>query len=505
MHIVINRFRKRCFTFLIPIQTLLTSTAQQLVLPGDYPDPSITKIGDTYWSTATSSNWFPAFPLLKSKDLITWETKGFIFEKMPTWSDYYFWAPEISYENGKVYVYYSAHKKNGNLCIAVASSDKPEGPYTDHGPLMCQEAGSIDAFPMRDENGKLYIIWKEDGNSIKQPTPIWAMELNESRTALTGEKKELFRNELQWEGNLVEGVSMIRHGDYYYAFYAARGCCGKGCNYVTGIARAKQLLGPWEKDKKGPVIDDFLQWVCPGHGTPIEKEGKFYFLFHAYNKTTHAFTGREGILSEFTFTPDGWIKFIATDSSQKISRISRIRDDFADSTLSERWQWSVFQPVTKNITDGELNLIAMPTAVGAYLGTKIFSADYIATTLINISRSNAYSGLALIGDDKNAISALYKDGKISLIMVTGGKETNIVTTAVKQSKKLYIRAEVTDNKNIRFFYSRNGKKFLRLNVFDIDGSFLPPWDRAVRAGLVSKGSSDQKSAFDFFEMINTPK
>ncbi|HUR11152.1 MAG TPA: glycoside hydrolase family 43 protein, partial [Flavitalea sp.] len=180
---------------------------QQLVLPGDHPDPSVVKIGDTYWATATTSNWMPAFPLLKSKDLINWKQTGYVFDQLPDWADYYFWAPEITYDSGRVYIYYAAHKKNGNLCVGVASADKPEGPYRDHGPLICQPSGSIDAFPMRDENGKLFLIWKEDGNSVKQPTPIWAMEMDEARTKLVGTKKELFRNDMPWEGNLVEGVS----------------------------------------------------------------------------------------------------------------------------------------------------------------------------------------------------------------------------------------------------------------------------------------------------------
>src|SRR5688500_11678949 len=48
------------------------SSAQRLILPGDYPDPSVVKIGDTYWASATTSNWFPAYPLLRSKDLVNW-------------------------------------------------------------------------------------------------------------------------------------------------------------------------------------------------------------------------------------------------------------------------------------------------------------------------------------------------------------------------------------------------------------------------------------------------
>ena len=299
------------FFFLILLSSvLLKATTQQLVLPGDYPDPSVVKIGDSYWASATTSNWMPAYPVLQSKDLVNWKTVGSVFNTLPAWADYYFWAPEITYENGKVYMYYSAHKKGGNLCLGVASADKPEGPYKDHGPLMCQAVGSIDAFPMRDEKGRLHLIWKEDGNSVKKPTPIWIQELNEERTKLIGPKKELFRNDAPWEGNLVEGVSMMKHGDYYYAFYAAAGCCGTGCTYNTGVARSKSLMGPWEKYAKNPVIGNEGEWKCPGHGTPIEKDGRFYFMYHAYHTTGSVYTGRQGLIKEFRFTPEGWVEFI---------------------------------------------------------------------------------------------------------------------------------------------------------------------------------------------------
>ena len=69
------------FFYIILFATI--STGQQLVLPGAHPDPSVTKIGDTYWASATSSNWFPAFPLMHSKDLINWQQQGYVFNKMP--------------------------------------------------------------------------------------------------------------------------------------------------------------------------------------------------------------------------------------------------------------------------------------------------------------------------------------------------------------------------------------------------------------------------------------
>ncbi len=114
------------------------------VLRGDFPDPSVIRVGELYYATATSSEWGPHFPVLLSKDLVNWEVAGSVFEETPEWASGSFWAPEICEWKGKYYLDYTGRKKSGPLAVAVATAPKPEGPWTDHGPLVAQEAGSID-------------------------------------------------------------------------------------------------------------------------------------------------------------------------------------------------------------------------------------------------------------------------------------------------------------------------------------------------------------------------
>lgn len=475
----------------------LYSHSQKLVLPGDYPDPSVVKIGDTYWASATTSNWLPAYPLLKSKDLVSWTLTGNVFTIPPDWVDYYFWAPEISYDNGKVYIYYAAHKKNGNLCLGVASADKPEGPYKDHGALMCQEAGSIDAFPMRDEQGKLYIIWKEDGNSVRKPTPIWAMQMNEERTALIGEKTELFRNTEPWEANLVEGVSMIRHGEYYYAIYAAAGCCGTGCTYTTGVARSKNLLGPWEKYQKNPILADDENWKCPGHGTPVEKDGKFYFLYHAYNRESNVYTGRQGMLTEFRFTADGWIEFVKENLGQQPEGHS-FTEKFKKKSLPADWEWSVFQKPVFETGGKKLRLTA--TAAGTYVAQKNTGPDYTAEVCVD-KRSEASSGIALIGDDRNRVTLSRHGDSINLVQLRNNKDSLLAHIILNRKSNVFLRMTVRNGKDIQFSYGTNGKTYTAVNQQPVNGAYLPPWDRALRIGLVAQGNEGTQSIFRMFRYI----
>ncbi|WP_207496078.1 family 43 glycosylhydrolase [Aridibaculum aurantiacum] len=468
-------------------------------MPGSHPDPSVTKVGNTFWASATSSNWFPAFPLFSSKDLINWKEEGYVFNELPAWIEKYTWAPEVSYDSGRVYVYYTAKKKGGPLCVGIASAASPEGPYIDHGPIVCQEYGSIDGFPIRDTAGVLYLVWKEDANSVNKPTIIWAQQMNEERTQLLGERYELFRNDQPWEHDLVEGVSMMRHGEYYYAFYAAAGCCGDRCTYVTGIARATNLLGPWEKYERNPILTDDKNWLCKGHGTPVEMNGRHYFLYHGYHSQSSAYTGREGLLQEFRFTEDDWVEFInpVTDS---VIRRDVITDEFNEEALPHKWQTSVFHKAKYQLQDGAVRLFGMPIPSGAFLAQKIPSANYTATTVVAATRSTAYGGIAAIGDEDNMLALLVKDFQLQILKVQNGKDSIRELFRIPVVEKVYLQISIEGPYRTTFLYSIDGKKFIRINNTPLRGAYLPPWDSPPFVGIVAKGNTDEFAFFDRFEI-----
>ncbi|HVF44547.1 MAG TPA: glycoside hydrolase family 43 protein, partial [Pyrinomonadaceae bacterium] len=323
---------------------------------GDYPDPSVIRVGRDYWASATTSEWAPEFPILHSRDLINWEVVGAVFERRPDWAVGSFWAPEISQDRGRFFVYYVARKKGGPLCAAVASAPRPQGPYRDHGPLVCQDVGSIDPFPVTDEQGRRYLLWKEDGNSVSKPTPIWAQRLSADGTRLVGERKELFHNDQPWEkhptlpyGDLVEGPTVVRRNGWFYLFYSGNFCCARECDYKVGVARSRKLLGPWEKYPK-PLMETNADWRCPGHGTVVEDErGRTWFLYHAYRRDDFVYVGRQALLDEVVWGRDGWPSINEGRGASSVSpspytpRDSKAEmsffDDFLSATLKPGWQW----------------------------------------------------------------------------------------------------------------------------------------------------------------------
>lgn len=479
------------------------------VLAGDYPDPSVTKIGDTYWATATTSNWGAIFPLLKSKDLTNWQLVGHVFpDGAPAWADYYFWAPEISEDGGKTYVYYTAHRKGGPLSVGVARADNPAGPYQDLGPLVGQADGSIDAFPMRDENGVMYLIWKEDGNSANHPTPIWAQRINDERTALIGEKTELFRNTAPWEGNLVEGVSMVRHEGYFYAFYAANGCCGRGCTYATGVARAKSLLGPWEKYAQNPVLIKNDVWSCPGHGTVVNRGNRWFMLHHAYNTQGFENVGRQGVLSEFQWTAEGWPEFLNNRSVPTAPAPTMAKrnftDEFSGSTLATTWQWPILEKPQFAVRSGKLMLTARPDHSGAALGQSVTTASYTATTNLAPATlpNGTLAGLAALGDPDNTLALLAGEGKLRLRQMKGGKAQTLGEVALPAGKNLHLQLQAQNGDQYRFSWSTDGKTWQNLPADGaaVSGAYLPPWDRGVRVGVLAQGPSTATVGFEQFKL-----
>ena len=479
----------------------------RVVLPGDFPDPTVTKIGDTYWASATSAEWGAVFPLFTSKNLLDWELVGHVFpDKLPDWAGSNFWAPEFYQENGRTYVYYTARQKGGVLCVAVASADRPEGPYQDHGPLVGQEAGSIDGFAIPDEHGDLYLIWKEDGNSCHQDTPIWAQRLNDERNALIGEATELFTNDVKWEGPLVEGSALVRHDGWFYMFYAGNSCCGKGCNYATGVARARALLGPWEKYEQNPILDRNTTWKCPGHGTVTELDGRWFLLHHAYFAESHEFVGRQGLLSEFTWNTEGWPEFVnRSPQAPPMRDLTRLHvvDEFAGNHLGLEWQWPIssLRPAA-SVRHGQLHLTANDSRLGALVARRTNVATYKAAATLDFANLSVdtFAGLAAVGDPYNALALMAGNGQVQIWHLKNGLQQCLAQVYIDSCPTLTLRLEVWGGQRYRFAYSTDGATWqpLPTESFTLNGTYLPPWDRGVRVALVAQGTEGNTARFNNF-------
>ncbi|HEX9928322.1 MAG TPA: family 43 glycosylhydrolase [Pyrinomonadaceae bacterium] len=502
---------------------LSAQTYTNPVIPGDFPDPSVIRVGRDYYATATTGGWAPHFPILHSKDLVNWRIVGSVFDKKPDWVKSDFWAPEFAEDKGKFYVFYTARRfegkdKKGTLCVAVAVADKPEGKYTDKGALICQEMGSIDAFFLRDENNKPFLVWKEDGNDRQQPTWLYAAELDASLTRLKGEPQKLFRNEGSgWENHVVEGSYILRRNGWFYHFYSGNACCGRDCNYALGVARSRTLLGKWEKNPKNPILAANDVWQCPGHGSMVKTpDGADYLLYHAYRKRSDAFNiGRETLLDKIEWTADGWAQINGgrgpsntaalpfANSPQK--PLAGIFNEFNESRIEPDWQYPLFNDQIFRLENGFLKIaptekqLASERMPELVLAERTVSGNYTATARIDVSnlKADEFAGLSTYSWRTNAVGISVGNGKILVWKRDGGKHLESGSAALPPgAKSIVLRIEATDGEFYSFSFGADEKNWQqvgeRITERNVEGA---------RIALVYNGKTTNPSArFDWLRV-----
>ena len=142
------------------------TTYRNPVVNFSLPDPTIIQAADsTFYLYATED--IRNVPILHSSDLVNWTEVGTAFtdQTRPNFEPKGgIWAPDINRIGDKYVLYYSMSVWGGErTCgIGVARSDKPEGPFQDHGMLFrSNEIGvqnSIDPFYI-EEGGSRYLFW----------------------------------------------------------------------------------------------------------------------------------------------------------------------------------------------------------------------------------------------------------------------------------------------------------------------------------------------------------
>ena len=516
----------KLFAFSSFLFALLINAAAQTyknpVIAGDFPDPSVIRVGEDYYAAATTGGWAPHFPILHSRDLVNWKVVGEVFDKKPACEKSDFWAPELITDKRKFIVYYTARRddgkdKKGTLCVAVATAPNPKGPYTDHGALVCQEMGSIDAFFVRDENNKPFLVWKEDGNDRQQPTWLYAAELDESGTKLKGKPKKLFRNTETWEKHVIEGSFIIRRNGWFYHFYSGNACCGRGCNYALGVARSKTLLGKWEKNPKNPILAANDVWQCPGHGSIVTTpDGRDYLLYHAYRKRSDAFNiGREALLDKIEWTPDGWATINngrgASDRAAlpfaKFTQqpLNLFGAEFNDSAIEPDWQYPIYNDQRFLLADGFLKIAPTEKQLAAekmpelILAERTVSGNYTATTKIDAAKMTAdeFAGLSAYSWRTEAVGASVGNGRIFTWKRENGKHQEVASVELpKNAPAIFLRLRAEDGETYRFDFSTDGENWRQIGERIAESGV-----EGARVALIYNGKTTNPSArFDWLRV-----
>lgn len=314
------------------LEERLGASAEELyhnpVCRGMHPDPSIVRVGEDYYMVNSSFMFFPCIPVSHSRDLIHWEVIGHAITN-PEWARLKgleggrgYWAPDISYHEGKFYITATYRLNEGGLpqrLQMVTSSEKPEGPYCE--PVFLEEEG-IDPSIFTDLDGRRYMLLNR-GARIFEISKDGREILSEPKLLWYGQNKKA-----------SEGPHLLYKDGYYYLFMAEG---GTGMGHRITVARSRELMGVYESCPYNPILrqwDDKRLIQCSGHGMPVETQDGDWYMVYLCNRIStsgYAVLGRETALDPITWTADGWPLVNSLQGPSELQRKPKLARGNADS------------------------------------------------------------------------------------------------------------------------------------------------------------------------------
>lgn len=311
---------------------------QNPVLHGFNADPSMLRVGDTYYIANSTFEWFPGVRLHESKDLVHWNllpsplSTTTLLDMKGNPSSGGIWAPDLTYADGKFWLIYTDVKITEgafkDMTNYLTTADDIRGPWSD--PIAVNGVG-FDASLFHDDDGRKYLVqqtWDHreyhhpfDGITLTEfDTTTMQLKPHTARTIYTGT-----------DVKLVEGPHLYKINGFYYLF-AAQG--GTVYTHEEVVARSKTLDAlTFESEPDGPFITNFdtprLGIQKQGHGalvnTPSGDEWYYASLCgRPWHHENESFTdprgwctlGRETSIQKVEWDDEGWPRVVGGHGGQ---------------------------------------------------------------------------------------------------------------------------------------------------------------------------------------------
>lgn len=271
------------------------------ILAGEYPDPSICRVGSDYYLTHTPGRGVPGLLVWHSRDLVNWRPLGPALRG--SFGDV--WAPDFIHYRGLFYIYFPALVPDGRggsrRTNFVTTAADPAGPWSDPVDL---NVGGIDPGHSADADGNRFLYLS--GGFMVPLTPDGLRTSGEPRKAYDG---WIYPADWNTECLCLESPKLFFRDGFHYLVSAEGGTAGPSTSHMIVVARSGSPEGPWENSPLNPLLrtrSRSEKWWSQGHGTIFEAaDGSWHVVYHAYEKDFRTL-GRMTLLMPVEWTADGW-------------------------------------------------------------------------------------------------------------------------------------------------------------------------------------------------------
>ena len=352
------------------------------VYPRDFPDPFVLKHCGEYWAYCTGYQADGrVFGVMRSRDLVHWREIGGAMDPLPGEYPCY-WAPEVTYDDGRFYLYYSVGDE-ATMHIRVATADDPAGPFIDQGARLTREPFAIDAHVFTAPDGRRLLFYATDFLEHERIGTGTVVDQLRDPFTLAGRPRPVSRPRHDWQiydpqraekggvrWHTIEGPFVLARKGVYYQMFS--GGNWQNPSYGVSYATTRNLdePGEWDQLCDGEQVLPILrtipgQVIGPGHNSVVRgpDNRQLYCVYHRWGEGN----GRQLAIDPLDWAGDRLLVLGPSYTPQTAPNRPTWADFFDGPKLSTLWiargAWRVAHGVATAEPDGE-DTAALSLAIG---------------------------------------------------------------------------------------------------------------------------------------------
>jgi GH43 family beta-xylosidase len=399
-----------------------------------FADPFVLKHGGEYWGYSTGF-WHDerCFGILHSRDLIHWREIGSAMDPLPGGHTCY-WAPEVSYQEGKFLMYYSVGNET-RMQIRVAVAEQPAGPFVDSGRVLTTEEFAIDPHVFIDDEGSRYMFYATDFLTHTHVGTGTVMDRMTDAFTLAGAPRPVTRARFDWQvydpqraekggvrWHTVEGPCVIKRKGRYYQMFSG----GNWQNISYGVSYAFtddiETTEEWQQVSDGLRVLPILrtlpgQVTGPGHNSIVRGPDNQQW-FCVYHRWAEDHSARLMCIDRMDWVGQNLTVIGPSVAPQPVPIAPTLADFFEverPHDLGENWEclhgvWSSYQNrAWQDLTEGAAEARAL-----------VHTPDFIVevTTQVMHASPDGGTGLIVRGEQDVLLQALLEPAQDRLMILT---------------------------------------------------------------------------------------
>lgn len=425
------------------------------ILPYDYSDPDVCRVGNKYLMTSSSFNNIPGLQLLVSDDLVHWELVDAAlpyrlpgYEKGCRVLGNFVWAPSIRTHAGRLYIYYGDPDRGIYSVSAPLPADTLTFPLAWGKPVLVMPAkGYIDPCPFWDEDGRCYLVHGVAGSRKGLKSVLMMAELTADGQQVKVPSRIIFDGHEEHETS--EGPKLYKRDGYYYIMHPAGGV-EFGWQVVQ---RSRNIYGPYEL--KVVLRQGKTAINGPHQGAYVETaDGNGWFLHFQDVGVAGRIVHLQPVRWE-----EGWpvmgqhgepIAHYGKQAKHQPCRWAHFahRDEFDQPQLALDWQWAggYVDPAWYfcDATNSRLRLYSFPRGEELQENLLLQKIPYAAFTATARVRFHANPSPKRKGAEEGGL------------IVFGRKQFRL---SAEPEQWIYLRLDMTADQRGQFFVSTDGKNW----------------------------------------------